>query len=175
MFAELGFRNIRSMLEGTLFALLGISLVLILAFSSLKIGLLSLVPNLIPAGLGFGLWAVLEGSINIALATVMGMTLGIVVDDTIHFLSKYLRGRRVEKLSPADAVQYAFTHVGQALCVTTAVLIGGFLILSASDFTPTADIGRLTAIVIGFALMADFLLLPPLLIAVDRARQTLKK
>lgn len=168
MFAELGFRNIRSMLEGTLWALIGISLTLVITFRSIKIGLLSLVPNLIPAGLGFGLWAVLDGSINIALATVMGMTLGIVVDDTIHFLSKYLRGRREQQLNAAGAVQYAFDGVGQALWVTTLVLVGGFLILSGSDFTPMSDIGILTALVIGFALIADFLLLPSLLMLIDR-------
>lgn len=167
MFAELGYRNIRSMLTGTVYALIGISLILIITFRSIKIGLVSLIPNLVPAGLGFGLWAVIDGEINIALATVMGMTLGIVVDDTIHFLSKYLMGRREKQLNAKAAVQHAFEQVGQALGVTTIVLVGGFLILAASDFAPMGDIGLLTALVITFALVADFLLLPAILIALD--------
>jgi len=82
------------MLIGTTLALIGISLILIIALRSVKIGLLSLIPNLIPAAMGFGLWGLLVGEVGLSLSIVAGMTLGIVVDDTVHFLSKYLRARR---------------------------------------------------------------------------------
>ena len=96
------------------------------------------------------------------------MTIGIVVDDTVHFLSKYRRARRDLGHSPEDAVHHAFQTAGRALVTTTAVLVAGFLILLLSPFVPTAEVGLLTAMIIGFALVADLLLLPALLLAFDR-------
>ena len=168
MFAHIGYRNIRSMLTGTTIALVLISLVLIIALRSVKIGLISLVPNLMPAAMGFGLWGLLVGEVGLALSVVTGMTLGIVVDDTVHFLSKYLRARREQGLDSTEAVRYAFSTVGMALWVTSLVLIAGFMVLTQSAFKLNADMGLLTAIIIGFALAADFLFLPPLLMRVDK-------
>jgi predicted RND superfamily exporter protein len=168
MFAHIGQRNIRSMLTGTTLALVLISLILIFALRSLKIGLVSLIPNLAPAAMGFGLWGLLVGEVGLALSVVAGMTLGIVVDDTVHFLSKYLRARREQQLSSADAVRYAFSTVGMALTVTTLVLIAGFMVLTQSPFKLNSDMGLLTAITIAFALAADFLFLPPLLMKVEK-------
>jgi predicted RND superfamily exporter protein len=168
MFAHIGYRNIRSMLTGTTIALVLISLVLIIALRSVKIGLISLVPNLVPAAMGFGLWGLLVGEVGLALSVVTGMTLGIVVDDTVHFLSKYLRARREQGLDATDAVRYAFSTVGMALWVTSLVLIAGFMVLTQSAFKLNADMGLLTAITIGFALAADFLFLPPLLMKADK-------
>jgi hypothetical protein len=169
MFAHIGKRNIKSMLTGTTVALIGISMILIIALRSLKIGLISLMPNLIPAAMGFGLWGLLVGEVGLSLSIVAGMTLGIVVDDTVHFLSKYLRARREKGLGSADAVRYAFRRVGMALFTTSVVLVVGFLVLSLSSFHLNAGMGLLTAIVIAFALLADFLLLPPLLMKLDNS------
>ncbi len=163
MFANIGKRNIKSMLVGTTLALILISAILIVAFKSFKIGLISLMPNLVPAAMGFGLWGLLVGEVGLALSVVSGMTLGIVVDDTVHFLSKYLRARREKGFSSQDAVVYAFNTVGRALVITSIVLIAGFLVLSLSSFKLNSGMGLLTAIVIGFALVADFFLLPALL------------
>jgi len=168
MFAYIGQRNIRSMLTGTSIALVLISLVLIVALRSVKIGLLSLIPNLAPAGMGFGLWGLFSGQVGLGLSVVAGMTLGIVVDDTVHFLSKYLRARRERGLDPQAAVRYAFHTVGIALIVTTLVLIAGFMVLAQSAFKLNADLGILTAVTIGLALVADFILLPPLLMKADK-------
>lgn len=167
MFAHIGKRNIISMLGGTTLALVLISMILIFALRSVKIGLISMVPNLVPAAMGFGLWGLLVGEVGLALSIVTGMTLGIVVDDTVHFLSKYLRARREKNYSTQDAVRYAFTSVGRALIVTSIVLAVGFLVLSLSSFELNSSMGLLTAIVIVFALVADFLLLPPLLMKLE--------
>jgi predicted RND superfamily exporter protein len=168
MFAYIGQRNIRSMLVGTSVALVLISLILIFALRSVKIGLISLVPNLAPAAMGFGLWGMLYGQVGLGLSVVMGLTLGIVVDDTVHFLSKYLRARREQGLSSEDAVRYAFHTVGIALIITTLVLIAGFMVLTQSAFKLNSDMGLLTAITIGLALLADFIFLPPLLMKADK-------
>jgi len=168
MFSHIGARNIRSMLTGTTLALVLISFILIFALRSLRIGLISIIPNLVPAGMAFGLWGLLVGEIGLALSVVTGMTLGIVVDDTVHFLSKYLRARREEGLSSADAVRYAFHTVGTALWTTSIVLIAGFMVLTQSPFKLNSGMGLLTAITIGMALIADFLLLPTLLMTLDK-------
>lgn len=163
MFANIGHRNIRAMLQGTTVALVLISLILMLSLRSVRIGLLSLIPNLAPIGMAFGLWGIFVGQVGLALSVVSGMTLGIVVDDTVHFLSKYLRAKREQGLSSEDAVRYAFHTVGTALWVTTLVLMLGFGVLAFSDFIPNAAMGLLTAITIGLALFVDFFFLPPLL------------
>ncbi|VFM95037.1 MAG: hypothetical protein BECKG1743D_GA0114223_100198 [Candidatus Kentron sp. G] len=170
MFAHIGERNVRAMLGATTLALVLISLILIIALRSVKMGLISMVPNLIPAAMAFGLWGILVGEVGFALSVVTSMTLGIVVDDTVHFLSKYRRARRERKDSPEDAVRYAFSRVGAPLIITTLVLIGGFLIMTLSSFFPNSGMGLLTAIVLAFALIADFLLLPPLLIKIESLR-----
>ena len=170
MFAHIGERNIRSMLLGTTIALVLISLVLIIALKSFKIGLLSMLPNLIPAAMAFGLWGIFVGQVGLALSVVTSMTLGIIVDDTVHFLSKYMRARREKGMDSEDAVRYAFANVGMALFITSTALVAGFLILSLSAFELNSGMGQLTAITISVALIADFLLLPPLLMKLEGAR-----
>lgn len=172
MFSHIGMRNIKSMLTGTTVALVLISLVLLFALRSVKMGLISLVPNLAPAAMAFGVWALTVGEIGLALSVVAAMTLGIVVDDTVHFLSKYLRARREQNLSAEEAVRYAFRSVGWALTVTTFVLVAGFMVLAQSAFELNAGMGLLTAVTISIALLVDFLFLPPLLLALDKKQES---
>ena len=167
VFAHLSLRNINSMLRGTITAMALISFILIWIFKSVRIGLLSLLPNFIPAIMSFGLWGYLVGHVGIASSVVIAVVFGIVVDDTIHFLSKYLKARR-EGLPAPEAVRSAFHTVGHALCTTTAVLSVGFLVFATSGFEVSWALGLLVTITIVFALVADFLLLPTLLIAIDR-------
>ncbi|MBF0370388.1 MAG: MMPL family transporter [Magnetococcales bacterium] len=168
MFAHIGKRNIQSMLTGATIALVLISGILIIALRSIKIGLISLIPNLVPMGMAFGFWGIVEGEVGLALSVVTGMTLGIVVDDSVHFLSKYLRARRENGgLSSAEAVRYAFANVGTALWVTSLVLVAGFFVLTFSSFKLNSGMGLLAGITISFALIADFLLLPPLLMKLE--------
>jgi predicted RND superfamily exporter protein len=174
MFSHITERNIQSMILGTAIAFLLISGVLVLALRSWKLGLLSLVPNLVPALMAFGAWGLLVGEIGFAVSVVAAMTMGIVVDDSVHFLSKYLRAARERGFAAADAVRYAFNSVGRALWVTSAVLVAGFLILAQSTFKQNSDLGLLAAVTILFALAADFLLLPALLIWIDRKRVAAK-
>ena len=167
MFAYISDRNIRSMLIGTLLAVLVISAILVGVLKSPKLGGISLVPNLLPAGLAFGAWGLFVGEVNMAVSMVSGMTLGIVVDDTIHFLSKYKRARHEQGLDAPDAIRYAFHTVAQAIVVTSLILIAGFSVLANSDFAMNSLMAMLTAIAIAMALVADFLLLPALLIKLD--------
>jgi predicted RND superfamily exporter protein len=168
MFAYIAERNIRSMLIGTFLAVILISGILLFALKSTKLGVISLVPNLLPAGLAFGIWGIFVGELNMAVAMVSGMSLGIVVNDTVHFLSKYRRARHEQNLNAPEAVRYAFASVGRAIVATSLVLIAGFAVLAQSDFGLNSLMALLTAISIAMALLADFLLLPALLIRFDR-------
>jgi len=171
MFSHIAKRNIIQMLLGTTLALILISGILIVSLRSFRFGMLSLVPNLVPAGMAFGAWALFVGQIGLAVSVVAAMTLGIVVDDTIHFLSKYLRARRERGMNTEDAIRYAFNTVGVALLITTVILTAGFMIIAQSTFLVNANMGLLTAITICIALFVDFLFLPPLLILVDRDKE----
>jgi predicted RND superfamily exporter protein len=167
IFAHLGQSNIYSMMEGALVSAILISLTMILSLRSFKFGLVSLVPNLLPAAVAYGIWGLLVGQVNLAVAAVFSVSSGIVIDDTIHFLSKYLRARRLMGQSPADAVRYSFSTTGAALFVNTAVLVLGFLVLTVSNFTVNSSLGLMTALIIGIALLFDLLFLPALLLKVD--------
>ena len=169
VFAHLSLRNINSMLRGTITAMALISFILIWIFKSVRVGLLSLLPNFIPTIMSFGLWGYLVGHVGIASSVVIAVVFGIVVDDTVHFLSKYLKARR-EGLAAPEAVRSAFHMVGHALWTTTAVLSVGFLVFATSGFEVSWALGLLVTITIVFALVADFLLLPTLLIAIDRRK-----
>ncbi|MEM7496934.1 MAG: outer membrane lipoprotein-sorting protein [Pseudomonadota bacterium] len=172
VFNLISFRDVRAMLSGTALALVLISGVIMLALRSVRIGLISLVPNLIPAAMAFGIWGYSVGAVTLAIAVVLAATLGIVVDDTVHFLSKYQAGRR-KGLSPEDSVRHAFTRVGNALVITSVGLVAGFCVLALSGFAVNGDMAKLTAITITVALIADFLLLPCLLIFLDKRRETM--
>ena len=170
VFNLISYRDTRAMLTGTLIALALISLVIMAALRNVRIGLISLLPNLIPAAMAFGLWGYGVGTVTLAIAVVLAATLGIVVDDTVHFLSKYAKARKEGK-SPEDSVRYAFKTVGMALTVTTIGLVAGFAVLAQSGFAVNGDLAKLTAITITIALVADFLLLPALLIWLDKRRE----
>jgi len=168
MFANIGQKSIKSMLLGTVVALFLISILLGIALKSWRFGLISLLPNLLPAAVAFGVWGMVNGQIGMSMSMVIGMTLGIVVDDTVHFLSKYLHARRNNNSDAKAAVHYAFGNVGSALWITTLVLVAGFTVLAQSTFKLNGDMGMLTAITILIALLIDFLFLPPLLMALDK-------
>jgi hypothetical protein len=123
---------------------------------------------LIPAALAYGTWGLFVGRIDLSASIVICMSLGIVVEDTVHFLSKYLRARREQQLNIEEGIRYAFHTVGVALTITTVVLVAGFLVLVASHFSPTWTSGLLLALTLSYALLADFFFLPPLLMILDR-------
>ena len=174
MFSKLGFRQADSMQKGNIVALILITLILILALRSFKLGMLSIIPNVTPVLVGFGIWALYKGQINTGMVIVFGMTLGIIVDDTVHFMSKFLRAKRELGYNSEQAVVYAFETVGKALVTTTIVLLAGFSVLSTSAFALNSYMARLTVIIISAALIIDFILLPSLLILVNRKSESIK-
>jgi predicted RND superfamily exporter protein len=167
MFAHIGETNMDSMLVSMTVAMFLISIILIFALRSFRLGMISLIPNIGPAAVGFGIWALISGEINLGLSIVVSMTLGIIVDDTVHFLSKYQRARNDGK-NGEQAIRYAFSSVGRAMTITTLVLCTGFSLLTFSAFRMNADMGMATAIIIFVALVVDFLFLPAFLLLADK-------
>lgn len=170
LFAHIGQRNIVSMISGVLLAVMIISITLIAALRSTTLGLLSLIPNIIPAIMVFGLWGMLVGQVGMTSSVVIAMTLGILVDDTVHFLTQYQFARDRKQLSPEAALEYAFSHVGNALWVTSFILILGFAIFAVSSFKINQEMGMLTTMIFAVGLMADFLLLPPILLFIEKLK-----
>lgn len=170
MFAHISERNIHSMLNASLMALVIISLILMAMLRSFKIGLLSLLPNLLPALMAFGIWGMTAGEVGLAVSVMFSMTLGIVVDDTVHFLSKYQRARNEYGMSSLNGVHYAFQTVGAAMLSTTIILVAGFVVLSFSGFKVNSDMGIMTTLTITLALVMDFLFLPVLLMLIEEKK-----
>ena len=164
MFTYITERNVDSMITGTMIAIFAIALMMVVALRSLKLGLLSLIPNGLPILTTFGAWAILVGDVGFSVATVASISLGIVVDDTVHFLSKYVRAREDRQLSVEDSIRYAFDNVGMAIVINTFILAVGFGVLTSSTFKLNVDMGLMTILAIIFAIILDFLLLPAILL-----------
>ena len=167
------FAFLSTMLITQLIYALGIGIVLITAtiilfFRSLRYGMLTSVTNLLPIGVAFGIWAIFSGEISMLVGIGMGTTLGIIVDFTVHFLSKYLHARRQKNLSAEEAVEYAFETVGFALIITSFSLILGFLVLLQAFFIPIHGFVLFSSIAFLSALIIDLLLFPALLITWDK-------
>ena len=167
VFAQISDRNSISLFQGTLLALVLISAVMMLVLRSVRLGLISLVPNLLPALLAYGIWGYISGHVDLGLSIVACMSLGLVVDDTVHFLAKY-RSARARGESTEAAIEYAFSTVGVAMIITSLVLAAGFALLLLSPFSPTWGMGGLMALTVMVALLADLILLPLLLMILDR-------
>jgi predicted RND superfamily exporter protein len=141
------------------------------ALQSVRLGVLSLVPNGLPILTTFGAWALLVGEVGFSVATVASISLGIIVDDTVHLLSKYVRARGERRLSVEDSIRYAFHNVGTAIVVNTIILTAGFLVMTTSAFKMNVDLGLMTVLAIVFALILDFLFLPAMLLLGKRDRE----
>jgi uncharacterized protein len=174
MFSHITNNNVKAMFWGTLFAFFLITLTLIISLRSLKYGLISLLPNIFPAGAALGIWTLWVGEAGFALSVVFSVTLGIVVDDTVHFLSKYVRAKREKGLNAIEAINDSFANVGSALVATTVILIAGFSVMMMSTFKMNFILGILSVMTIAIALAVDFTFLPALLITIDGNKKELK-
>ncbi len=167
MFTYISERNMQNMVLGTIIAIAAIAVIMMFALRSIRLGTLSLVPNGLPILTTFGAWALLVGEVGFSVATVASISLGIIVDDTVHWLSKYVRARDERQLSVEDSIRYAFHNVGTAIVVNTIILAAGFYVMTTSAFKMNVDLGLMTILSIVGALILDFLFLPALLLLGD--------
>lgn len=169
MFAHIGERSMQGMLVGLIGSLFIIGLVLTRLFRSVRLGLVSIVCNVLPVALAFAVWGIINGNIDVGLTVTLGIAFGIVVDDTIHFLGKYRYARQDLAMAAPEAVGFAFGRVGPAIVITSVILIAGFAMLGFSAMNITANTSILTTVTIGIALLVDLLFIPALLVMFDHS------
>ncbi|MEM1348334.1 MAG: efflux RND transporter permease subunit, partial [Myxococcota bacterium] len=160
---------IRDLLGSLLLAIVIIFGMMTVVFRSLTLGLISVVPNLTPLVLTFGYmgWAGID--LNTTTVIIFAVSLGLAVDDTIHFLARF-REEEERRDSVYDALVYTFFGAGRAILLTSVLLLLGLSIVMFSSFKPSAFFGRLTGITIAGAIFGDLLLLPPILLLVYKLK-----
>jgi hypothetical protein len=135
----------------------------LVAFRSLFIGFLSLIPNICPLILNFGVMGALGIPLNTATALISTVALGLAVDNTIHFLSEY-QAKRAHNISVAQAVEDIIFNKGRALLSSSFILCIGFGVLILASFEPIVDFGVLSAIIMLIDVILDMFLMPSLLL-----------
>lgn len=174
MFAHIGERQVSSLINGAILSAVLITIVLMITFKSIKFGALSIVSNVMPALIGFGIWYFILGYVNLGMTAVFGMTLGIIVDNSIHFISKYLRAKKENALTSRDAIRYAFNKVGTAILATTSILCIGFFVLTQSAFLINSSLALITIIILLASVLVCFSTLPILLEKMDHFTLNIK-
>lgn len=168
VFAHIGQNNINDMLKGSAVTLIFITFVMILALKSLRYGAISVLPNLLPCLFMFGIWGLVVGQLNMASAMIFSITIGIVVDDTVHLLMKYLNSRRQRQAKAKQALIEMLVHVMPAVITTSLIIAVGFSVLILSDFNANVIMGKMIVIVVLLALFIDLIFVPAVILLIDR-------
>ncbi|MFK7913817.1 MAG: RND family transporter [Pseudomonadales bacterium] len=158
------------LMQGFTLSLVLITLTLIVGLKSLRFGLISIMPNLFPATIVFGFWGLFMGEIGPYVLMLFSISIGLVVDDSVHILSKYLSAKRSGK-SPEDAIQYSLDKAGSAITITTLSLAVGTFVLVFSQTFYFQNVALLLTPIIVVALLLDLMFLPPLLLRFERFRE----
>ncbi|MEZ5489372.1 MAG: MMPL family transporter [Gammaproteobacteria bacterium] len=167
LFARMDSLVTRELLQGYSISLLLITLTLVIGFRSLYFGLLSVIPNLLPATIVFGAWGLFVGQLDPFVMMLFSISIGLVVDDTVHLLTHYLDGRK-SGLTINDSFNFSLETAGPALIVTTAVLALGTTILMGASTLYFQQSARLLVPIVVLALVLDLLYLPTILKRFDR-------
>jgi len=139
-----------------------------LLLGSIRLGLLAMIPNLIPLGMTLGFMGLVGISLNVGTVMIAAVVLGVIVDDTVHFLICYRRAYG-SGLSVHQAVQHTLEKVGRPIVATSLILVAGFWVMTLATFRPNVNFGLLTGVTIMIGLVADLMILPAAL-AVLRPR-----
>ena len=153
---------IRSQISSFSVAFLVIAILMFLLMRSVTLGLLALIPNLIPLIVGLGSMAFFDIALNPGTVMITAVALGIVVDDTVHFMTAISRELR-NTSDISVAIEHAVTDVGRPIVVTSLLLTLGFSVMLMGSFLPSRQIGGVSALIIVIALAADIILLPAVL------------
>ena len=142
---------------------ISITLFMIILFASFKLGMISMLPNFLPIIYGLGFMSFLDISLNMTTLMVGSISLGLVVDDTIHFLQNF-EDYFKKKKNPKEAVEKTLLGVGRSLTFTTIILVSGFISSISADMTDLINFGLVTSFTISVALLVDLIVLPSLLV-----------
>jgi len=142
-------------LQSMSIALFAITILIGIVFRSVRLALISLIPNLLPIMVPLSIFGLLGIPLDGPAILVSSVALGVCVDDTIHFFTKYVRGRR-EGYSPQESLVQTMHQSGAAMTITTVILVIGFGTLLLSDFSPNFQMGALAGLMIALAWLFDF-------------------
>jgi len=176
MFAHIVQSNIYGLMMGTFASFVMIGFLIMFMLKSPLVGLIAIISNLWPICIGYGLWGFTYGQLGLSAAAVGSVSLGIVVDDTIHVLHRFMHHlRQSPDRSPAiiqQAILQSVTEVGPAMIITALVFSLGFSVLIFSNYIPTRIFGSLTGLTISVAVIVDLLLIPRLIINLSTMSKT---
>ena len=158
-----------NMIIGLAIAFILIAVLIGVIFKSIKMALLSIIPNVVPLAFIGGLMGFVGTNINMSTSIIFTIAFGIAVDDTIHFLSKYKIESSKGK-SLIYSLKRTYLSTGKAIVITTLILCGGFISLIFSDFKSTFLIGTYVGLILFAAVITDLLLLPVLLLNLKKKK-----
>ncbi len=166
MFAHMQHDITQTLIQSITLAVILISLIMLLIFKNFRMLPLFIAPNLLPLVLVVGVMGWLSIDIDMGVAVAGAIIIGVAVDDTIHFMVKYIEARkRGDNLE--DALRYVMRYAGSAIIFTTIVLSAAFLVFMFSSFNPNYHFGIVTASALIIAVIVDLLALPALLSIID--------
>ncbi|MFT5133411.1 MAG: putative RND superfamily exporter protein, partial [Gammaproteobacteria bacterium] len=166
LFARLDRSISLELMQGFTLSFILITLTLLIGLKSFRYGLISIMPNLFPATIVFGFWGLLNGALSPYILMLFSISIGLVVDDSVHVMSKYISARRNGD-TPEAAVQYSLDKAGPAITITTLALAMGTFVLVFSNTFYYQNVALLLTPIIVVALLLDLLFLPPLLVKFD--------
>jgi predicted RND superfamily exporter protein len=167
LFATLDHNLVQSQMSSFATAFVAVFGIIFLVFRSWRFGLLAIVPNLFPVLAVFGVMGWLDISLNIATVMLASVALGVVDDDTVHFISRYRR--EIERArSSVEAIELATIHEGRAALTAAAINSCAFAVLALSAYKPTAWFGGLLALTMVVAFLAEILILPATIMLAPR-------
>ena len=163
---------VENLLTSLILAIILIASLMSILFSSVRMVLVSLMPNLLPLLTTAGLMGFFGIPIKPSTILIFSIAFGISVDDTIHFLAKYRQELKHHKWNIKEAVYLALQETGVSMIYTSIILFFGFGVFTVSSFGGTIALGILVSITLLFAMMSDLILLPSLLLSLDKSLTT---
>jgi hypothetical protein len=163
---------INNLLSSIVFAIISIAILMSLLFSSFKMVMISMIPNLIPMIITAGIMGWFGIPLKPSTLLIFSIALGITVDNTIHFLAKYRQELKMKKWDLKECVAISIRETGLSIIYTSVILFFGFIVFVFSDFGGTQALGYLSAVTYFVALFTNLILLPSLLLSLERRLAT---
>ena len=161
-----------NLLSSILFAIISIAALMSMLFSSFKMVVISMIPNIIPMIITAGIMGWFNIPLKPSTLIIFSIALGITVDNTIHFLARYRQELQMKKWDLKECVAISIRETGLSIIYTSVILFFGFIVFVFSDFGGTQALGYLSALTYFVALFTNLIVLPALLLTLDRKLTT---
>ena len=172
MFAHMQHDVTNTLIYSITLAVVLISIIMLFIFKNFRMLPLFIAPNILPIALVVGVMGWLNIDIDMGVAIAGAIIIGVAVDDTIHFMVKYVESRKVGK-DLTESLEYVMSYAGSAIIFTTMILSLAFLVFIFSDFNPNYHFGIVTATALVIAVLVDLVTLPAVLSKIDDREKSL--